>query len=375
MIINMTGGGAGLNLKVVGGTSRPGGSDTLYWDGNTEGRVNVEGLFYKVSDAVPTMADLASGAVAISSNDYVSTMDGDAAQSSFNGDGFAILCEASAFIVPTDNYVATELDGATFPKKGVYFMLIPEAQHTVSLTIPGYTGFDGGETVKDNTIWVNTDTEIEGWAFSSTQPVNPVEGIVWFQTDTKSPAAMNIDKKNTVMLYPTKCQQYVGGAWTSKIAKSYLNGTWADWWKDLYASGELGYELATGFTPLTSTTTVEETSDYIKYYNVTSSGNVGGISSEDPVDVTGYSTLKIKCRVTFNTSATDKYKCGLARTKSHTDFVASVSIPYSTNDETEVNIPVPIDGGEYYLVFTCGAVSNDTAGTQHVRISGIRLEA
>ncbi|MBQ4651899.1 MAG: hypothetical protein IJB78_04205 [Oscillospiraceae bacterium] len=228
---------------------------------------------------------------------------------------------------------------------------------------------------RENTVWVDTDTEIEGWAFSSAQPESPKEGMLWFKTGTTSSAAMNIDKKNSVMLYPTKCRQYVGGAWTSKIAKTYLNGTWADWWKDLYASGELGYELATGFTTLTSTTTVQETSAYIKYYNVTSTGNVGGISSEDLVDVTGYSTLKIKCRVTFNTSATDKYKCGLAKTKSLTDWIASASIPYSNADEIELNIPVPADGGEYYLVFTCGAVSNDTAGTQHVRISGIRLEA
>ncbi|MBR5583113.1 MAG: hypothetical protein IKW21_01145 [Lachnospiraceae bacterium] len=36
-------------------------SDTITWDGNTDGLYSVLGMFYKVSDAVPTLADLQKG--------------------------------------------------------------------------------------------------------------------------------------------------------------------------------------------------------------------------------------------------------------------------------------------------------------------------
>ena len=81
-------------------------------------------------------------------------------------------------------------------------------------------------TGSENTIWVNTSTAINGYVFSATEPENPVEGLVWIQTGTSSAAAINVDKKNAVMLYPTGCKQYVSGSLVDKTAKVYLNSEW-----------------------------------------------------------------------------------------------------------------------------------------------------
>lgn len=77
-----------------------------------------------------------------------------------------------------------------------------------------------------NTVWVNTDTDINGYAFSATEPTSPVEGMVWIGVGNTSPAAMNVGKKDIVMLYPAACQQYISGAWVKKDAQVYTGGVW-----------------------------------------------------------------------------------------------------------------------------------------------------
>ena len=83
-------------------------------------------------------------------------------------------------------------------------------------------------TAKENTIWVNTDVEITEWAFSPTASTG-VEGMVWIQTATLSKAPFNALKKNSIMVYPVKCAQYVNGAWVEKEAKTYQDGEWKGW--------------------------------------------------------------------------------------------------------------------------------------------------
>lgn len=96
---------------------------------------------------------------------------------------------------------------------------------------------------KENTVWVNTDTAINGYAFSATKPENLAEGMVWFKTASQSNAAINIDKKNTVMLYPTTCKQNISGALVDKTAMIYVNGEWKDWVTYLYNYGKSDFSF------------------------------------------------------------------------------------------------------------------------------------
>lgn len=120
------------------------GGDTLTWDGNTEGLVSVDltaingNAYYKVSDAVPTSADFASGAT-FETNGGSATLAGNAIIEAYDG---ILTGEAVMFIVVAEKAVGVDYDGAVFPEAGVYFGVSSAYGYIcLSLTIPGYTGF------------------------------------------------------------------------------------------------------------------------------------------------------------------------------------------------------------------------------------------
>lgn len=81
---------------------------------------------------------------------------------------------------------------------------------------------------KENTIWVNTDTQITSWVFSATEPENPADGMVLICTGTSSVVKFNALKKNGIMILPLSAKQYVSGAWVDKTAMIYQGGAWKD---------------------------------------------------------------------------------------------------------------------------------------------------
>lgn len=95
----------------------------------------------------------------------------------------------------------------------------------------------------EHTIWVETESEINGWAFSAAEPESPAEGLVWFRISDLGPVPFNALKKNTLQVFPVGCQQYTEGAWVKKTAKTYQNGAWLDWVHPLYWRGQQPYTL------------------------------------------------------------------------------------------------------------------------------------
>lgn len=119
------------------------GGDTLTWDGNTEGLVNANNVFYKVSDALPNESDF--------SNRYIIvTSEGETIEVTKEeyGEDFAI---AAPGILMGMNFIVvyeagTESGEMTFPETGLYVYNDDES-YLASLTIPGYTGFVSKQTV------------------------------------------------------------------------------------------------------------------------------------------------------------------------------------------------------------------------------------
>ena len=83
------------------------------------------------------------------------------------------------------------------------------------------------ENPKENTIWVNTDTEITSWAFSTDVPESPAAGMVWIKTGFGSATPFNALKKNEVQVHPFSTQQYLDGAWADKTTMIYADGIWS----------------------------------------------------------------------------------------------------------------------------------------------------
>lgn len=119
------------------------GVDTLTWDGDMTGReyVDLGGMFMvHVSDATPTVSDLANGGTvsAFSLEHLASTTVSFMAEELVEHPGAIWLGD---FIVTIADG-GVELDGFVFPKKGVYFLYGPAVLYISGLTINGYTGFE-----------------------------------------------------------------------------------------------------------------------------------------------------------------------------------------------------------------------------------------
>lgn len=120
----------------------PPGSDTITWDGNTEGLVHSDNFTYayKVSDNVLIMDDLADGGkFAYGSVTYKFTV-GDLIDT---GNGIIYYKSAHVFFVSENGVgVAIEdLENISFPEPGLYFLKANSASYVKYLTINGYTGF------------------------------------------------------------------------------------------------------------------------------------------------------------------------------------------------------------------------------------------
>lgn len=154
---------------------------------------------------------------------------------------------------------------------------------------------------KENCIWVNTSTASSGWTFSSAEPSSPSSGHVWFMTGADSLVAFS--PADGIWLYPVQCQQYIGGAWVSKVAKSYLGGAWCDWWSgQLYDAGNEWTSVTGGWQTrglkgtdsglATAPTVVKgETSMTVSLAKQGSSNAAGVLEVANDIDLTDYSTV------------------------------------------------------------------------------------
>lgn len=107
------------------------------------------------------------------------------------------------------------------------------------------------ENPKENTIWVNTDREITGWIFSTTEPEGPDAGMVWFTVTAAPTPIFNALKENTLNVYANKCRQYSNDSWTECESKIYTDEEWRTFREWLFhytsdASNWSAYSIGTG---------------------------------------------------------------------------------------------------------------------------------
>lgn len=115
-------------------------SDTLTWDGNTDGLEAYGGMYYKISNIAPSVAELQTGNVSCASPDgYVNYNTNDAEEI----DG-AINCGEGCVLIVLED---TQVEGMTVTK-GTYFISMSGAGYASSLTIPGQNIFPTTTTKK-----------------------------------------------------------------------------------------------------------------------------------------------------------------------------------------------------------------------------------
>lgn len=226
----------------------------------------------------------------------------------------------------------------------------------------------GGTTApsnpKENTIWVNTDTEVTGYVFGSTEPETTANGMVWVATGTQSGVAFNALKKNGVMVYPVSAKQYIGGAWVKKTAKSYQGGAWVDWSKDLFNNGAV-CEFST-YKENNATLTI---GDVITAQSTSGTwGHRWAVSTKDKIDVTPFTKLCMDATFTYVTEESGFGVLSEAINDS-TDFLNGAAalqvakVALNTNG-TRFEVDVSGISGQYHCcVWGQGDSSRSTDGT------------
>lgn len=145
----------------------------------------------------------------------------------------------------------------------------------------------GGTTqpasARENTIWINTDSEITGWELSPNELADPAEGLVWITTGSSATTQFNALKKNGITIYPVSAFQYIAGVWVDKPAQIFQDGSWVEWAFFLFKEGA---GFAMGYTGFTN---AEFTDDLITM-TIKTSGNTKYSTSNEKVDVTNYKT-------------------------------------------------------------------------------------
>lgn len=181
--------------------------------------------------------------------------------------------------------------------------MIFNASGGTSLNFKVVGGTSQPTSARENTIWVNTATDITSWEFSPAEPAKPAEGMVWISTGTSSGVAFNALRKNVLMAYPLAAKQYASGQWVDVTAMSYQDGEWHSWIRYLYDNGdscmENGGEWVAAGKNLSSagsgSTKLDLTLGDSSMTLAQSTAANGGIAyKKQAIDLTSVSTINIK---------------------------------------------------------------------------------
>lgn len=177
------------------------------------------------------------------------------------------------------------------------------------------------ENPKENTNWAITDVPITGWALSFAEPSEPEEGMMWIVTGTSSKVAFNALKKNTLMVYPTTCKQFVNGAWNNVTAKSYIGGEWVDWLAYLFIENG-GQQVPWVFKALnTKVSNVSEKNGAIVFEYSAVDNSYLAAGTEDPEDLSGFTKLCFDLEVRTNfTSGGGEFTIGVTSEQVNAEY-------------------------------------------------------
>lgn len=156
---------------------------------------------------------------------------------------------------------------------------------------------------KGNTIWINTDTPINGWEFVSLKPSEMGEhGKVYIVSETSannSAADFNTLKKNGIWINPISAWQNVNGVLEQKEAKIYKGGAWVELFKYLLDGGDKCTAITGGWVNATtcklstghSGTTSGEATQNADGLAFGSDNTI--VNTKNKIDMTGYNTLNL----------------------------------------------------------------------------------
>lgn len=210
----------------------------------------------------------------------------------------------------------------------------------------------------ENTLWVNTNTEITSWIFTVDEPAMS-DGRVWVLTGKYSTAKFNALKENGINVYPVRAYQCIGGAWEEKDALLWQNGEWKEWAWFLYPS-ELQYVK---YANTNLTLTID--GDVVRFTPSQSSNSNWTFAFKDPIDVTDKHFLRATMDLTsgYRSGYCSLIICSKLPTTFTTSGIGIIAEHFASQDGVnELEIPLSNVTGNVYVLaratYATGSIKN-----------------
>ena len=188
-------------------------------------------------------------------------------------------------------------EGYTFYNR--YGLLVTGTGTSLNFKIVGSASQPVSPT--ENTIWVETDTEVAGFQFSPNQPQTRangsalVTGDVWIITSPSGDVSFNALKKDGIMVCADGCFQWDGAEWAYKNSWIYANGDWQSLKNALvYVDSEgVHFDEIGDMTLITYNSVTEKDNQLVISSAKGSDSDCPTAFAENKVNLTGRSTITI----------------------------------------------------------------------------------
>lgn len=228
-------------------------------------------------------------------------------------------------------------------------------------------------TPSTNTIWVKTEHPITGHVFSSKEPEEPYDGLVFFKNSANSRSdSFSVYKPYPVIVYGAQAKQYVNNKWVSALARRYHDNSYTDWW-----DGDLFYTAITGGLVLAShDPSVKLSNHTISINSNTEEAVSGSVDTANYIDLKGWNKLSadlshngvtVTCKLGIN------YLDGTTSVLEAYSTTIFVSDPSTTTKRLTVDLSQIDTINKKYKVRLTVSTTAATVGSASIFISSLTL--
>lgn len=344
-----TGGGGGLNFKVVGNPQPTNPKENAIWL-DTDQKIT-EWEFAVENPYILTTEDLYTD-VGAKSGYYLNASGEEVASTSYTNfkeitDNIMLPAGAVSVTVVSGSTATTSVAHGFYDADGKLISTVMRETGTADYDVP-----TGAASIR-----ISVRNDDPGSLFANY--IDAEDGAVWIYTGTSSPAEFNALKKNGIQVYPISVKQYVNGEWVGVTAKSYQNGAWVDWVTYLYNKGNEYTDLTGGFTSVKATTQdgytkgkMTKNSESIKL-SCSAAQAVGAVTSKK-IPIKGKNTIEVNI-------------VSLSGGGAVAVIISNDNILYGNNAASQgctsvgiTTVDVSALDGEYYVGVRCVAGSGKT---------------
>lgn len=241
-------------------------------------------------------------------------------------------------------------------------------------------GTEQPQNPRENTIWIQTDTNISEWSFAPSAPQTAKNGAVVIITGSSGAVGFNALRRNGIQLYPLSAKQYVSGSWVTKTMKIYQGGSWAESILYLHKAGDPcvtatgGWQaipiLKSSQNPLTAEAPSVTTANGMTKISENRRWKNGAYVTKNKVSLNGYHTITAK--VSGIQIGDSSVSCWMGLYSSigsySTENVLAGAIIESNS--TEIKLTIPDNAGMCYVAFIMTSGEN----ASYISLSELKCE-